>query len=156
MLVSCLMKFCEAVEPTFDAFNLFQSRRLKTTKLPEIVTSTSLRYLKYFNDVYNLKGRVPNPAPLCLHQIILSTIPNFDGNGSCSPGLEIFQSNELILSTSSVADKSRLSSDIYIFKDDYNIIFKLKERIPPRRYSTEPFPLQSANRPTYKHSFIHI
>ena len=129
LLVSCLMKFCEAVESTFDAFNLFQTRRLKTTKLPEIVTSTStsLRYLKYFNDVHNLRGRVPNPAPLCLHQIILSTIPNFDGNGSCSPGLEIFQSNELILSTRSIADKSKLSSDIYIFKDDYNIIFKLKE-----------------------------
>ena len=128
LLVSCLLKFCEIVDSTFDAFNLFQSRRRKTTKIPEMSLSTTLtRYLKYFNETISLKGRVPNPFPLCLHQIILSTIPNFDGTGSCSPGLEIFQSNELILSTSSIADKSKLSSDIYIFKDDYNVIFKLKE-----------------------------
>lgn len=127
LLVSCLLKFCGNLESTFDAFNLFQSRRLKSTKIPGTTSQTLLRYLKYFNETINLRGRVPNPKPICLHQLILSTIPNFDGSGSCSPGLEIFQGNELILSTTSIADKSKLSSDIYIFKDDYNVIFKLKE-----------------------------
>lgn len=125
LIVSCLLKFCGAVESTFDAMNLFQSRRLKTKSIPiniqESISNTT-RYLKYFNDTMVLAGRVPNPTCLNLHQIIISTIPNFDGSGNCFPGLEIFQNNELRLS-------SQCDSDVYLFKDELNIIFKLNEEI---------------------------
>lgn len=130
LLMSCLMKFSGAVDSTFEALNIFQSRRLKTLKPSSqrtISQNINLRYLKYFNDLCSSRGRVPNPASLCLHQIIISTIPIFDSSGSCSPGLEIFQNNELKLSSACIGDKSQLSSDIYLFKDDYNIIFKLKD-----------------------------
>jgi hypothetical protein len=131
LLTSCLLKFLNEIDSTFEALNLFQSRRLKTkNKLVNFCNEFSklnLRYLKYFNEICNQNGRVSNPSALCLHQLIISTIPNFDGTGNCFPGVEIFQNNELILSSNLISDNSSLNSDVYIFKDDYNIIFKLKE-----------------------------
>lgn len=53
-----------------------------------------------------MKGNLPNPQPLQLHQIIVNTVPNFDGNGGCQPGIEIFQNGRLIFSSIIGANQS--------------------------------------------------
>jgi len=68
------------------------------------------------------EGRVPNPFPLQLHQIIINSIPNFNNDGGCDPVLEISQNGKLVYSSIFADDTQSVPA---IFQDAYNIIFSL-------------------------------
>lgn len=97
LVMACFLRYCEMFDSTYESFDYFLQRRSPDDN--GWVTVTIRRYLRYFNDVFILNGRVPNPMPLKLHQVILNTVPNFDGKGSCDPGIEVFQNGSLIYST---------------------------------------------------------
>jgi hypothetical protein len=46
-----------------------------------------------------LDGKVPSVIPLQLHQVILTTVPDFDGRGGCDPGIEVYQEGRLVYSS---------------------------------------------------------
>lgn len=95
--VACLLRYLELFDSAHEAFEYFVAKR--TPGDTQWVTVTLRRYLRYFNDIFILGGRVPNPNPLQLHQVILNTVPNFDGLGSCEPGIEIYQNGKLTYSS---------------------------------------------------------
>lgn len=97
LITACFLKFCDLFYNSNDAFDYFLKRRCANDS--SWVTITMRRYLRYFNDIIILNGRVPNNSPLQLHQIIINTIPNFDGMGSCNPGIEVFENGRLIYSS---------------------------------------------------------
>lgn len=98
LFVACFLKYCEIFGSAHEAFEYFLHKRSPTDQ--SWVTITLRRYLRYFNDTIILVGRVPNDCPLHLHQVILNGVPNFDGSGSCNPGIEIYQNGKLTYSTS--------------------------------------------------------
>ncbi len=96
LIVACLLRFCGAFGSTFEALDYFCARRQVSTSADPRQNPSIRRLLRYFNDTCVLSGRVPQPLPLSLHQIIINSVPNFDGEGSCAAGLEIFSQNVLI------------------------------------------------------------
>lgn len=97
LVVACLLRVCGLFDSAHESLEYFRKRRC-----PEDdawISVTLKRYLRYFNDILILEGRVPSSVPLKLHQVILTTIPNFDGAGGCAPGIEIFQEGRLIYSS---------------------------------------------------------
>lgn len=128
LLVSCLLKFAGSVASTFDGFELFSLRRKHKFEEDFMSSISTTRYLKYFNDVLMHAGKLMNPDPLNLHQIIISSIPNFDGSGGCLAGVEIFQNNNLLFSSSdSDSDSNEIDNNIFYFKDNFHIIFRFNE-----------------------------
>ncbi|EPZ33385.1 Actin-binding FH2 domain-containing protein [Rozella allomycis CSF55] len=137
IVFACLMRYCELFESAFDAFEYFVARR--TPEDDSWVTVSYLRILKHFDSIIVSQGAVLNPFPLRLHCIILNSIPNFDGNGSCDPGIEIYQEGKLVYSSTLVLAEEQLSrlqlkgnEDVepveqIIYKDEHNILFKIKE-----------------------------
>ncbi len=47
---------------------------------------------------------------MTLHQVMINTIPDFDGYGSCNPELEVYKEGELVFS--SVVRKKEMSSHV--------------------------------------------
>lgn len=97
LAIACFLRFCEKFDSTYESFDFFLRRRSPETSA--WVTVTTRRYLRYFNDIIILQGRVPNAQPLTLHQVIMNTVPNFDGDGGCSPGIEVYQNGKLLYSS---------------------------------------------------------
>lgn len=97
LVMACFLRYCEIFDSTYESFEYFVSRRCPGRV--DWVSVTLRRYLRYFNDVLILDGRIPNPHPLQLHQVILNTVPNFDGQGSCNPGIEVFNNGKLSYSS---------------------------------------------------------
>jgi hypothetical protein len=140
LVVACFLRYTCLFDSTLDSFDYFVQRRCPATDTEEDlswITPSIKRYLQYFNNVIELNGNVPNPMPLTLHRVILNTVPNFDGKGSCEPGIEIYQGGHLIYSsllfsplTSPTNSNEKMEvtmgvGDHQIFSDEYNIIFKL-------------------------------
>ena len=96
LVVACLLRFCGAFGSTFEALDYFCARRQVPTSADPRHNPSIRRLLRYFNDTCVLSGRVPQPLPLSLHQIIVNSVPNFDGEGGCAAGVEIFVQNALI------------------------------------------------------------
>ncbi|KAJ3123033.1 hypothetical protein HK098_002253 [Nowakowskiella sp. JEL0407] len=119
--ISCFLRFSEIFDDTLNAFEYFQYRR--TPNDNSWVTVSQLRYLQYFQNVVMLNGSVPNSWPLKLHRIILNGVPNFDGRGSCRPGLEIYQCGKLVYST--VTSFETLTKDGVVYTDNHNVIFRI-------------------------------
>jgi hypothetical protein len=64
-------------------------------------------------------------------------VPNFDGQGSCNPVLEVYEAKELVFSSRGLHS----STDNLILRDPYNIIFRIitsSEVSMQRRLSTRP------------------
>jgi len=118
--VACYLRFDETFDNASEAFDYFVYRRSPIDQ--SWISVNQKRYVKYFNDVIQLDGHLPSPSPLCLHQVLLNSIPNFDNEGSCNPGMEIFQCGKLVYST--VIDLISESHSA-VYKDEYNCIFKL-------------------------------
>lgn len=97
LAMACFLRFCGLFDTTYEAFEYFISKRSKGDASWASVTLR--RYLRYFNDILILEGRLPSSIPLKLHQVILTTIPNFDGNGGCNPGIEVYQEGRLAYSS---------------------------------------------------------
>jgi hypothetical protein len=97
LIIACFLRYCELFDSTYESFDYFVQKR--SPGHIKWVSVTLRRYLRYFNDVLILGGRVPNAMPLQLLQVILNTVPNFDGEGSCEPGIEVYQNGKLSYSS---------------------------------------------------------
>lgn len=97
LVVACLLRYCGYFDTAQEAFDYFRSKRSSTDQ--SWVTVTLRRYLRYFNDILTLDGKVPSVVPLQLHQVILTTVPDFDGRGGCDPGIEVYQEGRLVYSS---------------------------------------------------------
>ncbi|KAJ1550188.1 hypothetical protein HK405_001200, partial [Cladochytrium tenue] len=95
--IACYLRYANIFEDASDAFNHFVRRR--TPDDESWVGVSHRRYVQYFNNVILLNGGLPSPYPLQLHRVILNTVPDFDNNGSCNPGLEIYQNGRLVYSS---------------------------------------------------------
>jgi len=132
--LACYMRYVGLTTSASEAFQYFLQRRSANDKA--WVTVTLERYLHYFDKTMELQGTMPNPYPLRLHQIIINTVPNFDGEGACDPILEIIQNGKLIYSSifthagTSLSSHPGLPKDRFqpppaVFQDAYNIIFSM-------------------------------
>lgn len=110
---SCYLKYASIFETSMEALEHFLEKRSPNDT--NWINVTISRYVQYFNDIVELGGAVPNPNPLNLHRIIINTIPNFDGMGSCCPGVEIYSGGKLIY----YADSKT------IWVDGFNIIIPI-------------------------------
>lgn len=113
MIISCLLRYCECFDSTRESMEYFIQRRSPSDA--SWFTQAMKRMLRYFQDALLLKGVYPNPLPLSLRQVILNSIPNFDGSGSCSPGLEIYMNDQLVYSS---LLSSKCSDDVSFLSDD--------------------------------------
>ncbi|KAJ3104502.1 hypothetical protein HDU97_009115 [Phlyctochytrium planicorne] len=122
--ISAYLRFADIFEDATEAFDHFVRRR--TPDDASWVSVSQRRYIQYFNNVLLLNGSVPTPYPLRLHRVILNGIPEFDNNGSCCPGIEIYQSGKLIYSAVSGQPPPLPGAvdDSEVYMDDQHIIFK--------------------------------
>lgn len=97
LAIACFLRYCGLFDSAYESFEYFVGKRSKEDTT--WISVTLKRYLRYFNDILILDGKVPNSIPLQLHQVILTTIPNFDGQGGCDPGIEVYQEGKLIYSS---------------------------------------------------------
>jgi hypothetical protein len=97
LAIACFLRYCGLFDSAYESFEYFVAKRSKDDT--SWISVTLKRYLRYFNDILILDGKVPNSIPLQLHQVILTTIPNFDGQGGCDPGIEVYQEGKLIYSS---------------------------------------------------------
>lgn len=98
LLIACFLRYCGLFDTAYEALEFFVTKRCPQGD-SSWITNTLKRYLRYFNDILILEGRIPSSIPLRLHQVIMTTIPNFDGHGSCDPGIEVYQEGSLIYSS---------------------------------------------------------
>lgn len=119
IIVACFLRFWGLFESTYDAFDRFLAIRCSNSKKHETLwaNSTLRRYLRYFNDCVTLKGMVPNHATLQIHQVIINTVPDFDGHGSCQAEAEVYCNGELAFS-SIIKTKELENSTEQIHDDD--------------------------------------
>lgn len=99
LVIACFLKFWGLFEATYDAFEYFVDRRSKDVSDREWINGTLKRYLRYFNDTITLQGMYPRQTLMSLHQVMVNSVPNFDGAGSCNPELEVFQNGQLVFSS---------------------------------------------------------
>lgn len=97
LVVACLLRYSGLFDSAHESLEYFRSKRSPNDQT--WVSVTLKRYLRYFNDILILDGRVPSSVPLKLHQVILTTIPDFNGSGGCNPGIEVFQEGRLVYSS---------------------------------------------------------
>ncbi|KAJ3289123.1 hypothetical protein HK104_007721, partial [Borealophlyctis nickersoniae] len=127
--ISCYLRYADIFADANEAFDHFIARRTPTDST--WVTVGQRRYVQYFNNIMLLNGSLPNPHPLQLHRVMLNGIPNFDNQGGCNPGLEIYQSGKLVYSTVISNHRSRDGSPL-VYRDAHHAVF----RIPPDRALT--------------------
>ena len=95
-----------------------------------------------------MNGRVPNSASLQLHQVIINTIPNFDGRGDCEPGVEVILNGRLIYSSISrlaelaeisgeLSDQSQAESEMMGEEEEDDSVMGKVKRIFSRRDSSK-------------------
>ena len=95
--IACYLRYVKLFEKAEHAFEYFFDRRKKGDK--SWMTVSHRRYTTYFDNTISLGGYPPNPYPLKLHSILINGIPNYDGNGSCNPGIEIYEAGVLLYSS---------------------------------------------------------
>ncbi|KAI9206006.1 uncharacterized protein BJ171DRAFT_580080 [Polychytrium aggregatum] len=115
--IACYLRFVDIFSDATKAFEYFMERR--TPQDRSWMTVSQNRYNQYFNNILLLNGQLPSPYPLRLTRVVINTIPNFDGRGSCNPGLEIYQNGQLVYSSTAPA------STIPLYITAENIIFKI-------------------------------
>ncbi|KAJ3414886.1 hypothetical protein HDV05_005950 [Chytridiales sp. JEL 0842] len=94
---ACYLRYTDLFDDTAQAFDYFVSRR--TPDDASWVGVSQRRYVQYFNNVMLLQGGVPTAHPLKLCRISMNRSPNFDGQGGCRPGLEVYQTGKLVYSS---------------------------------------------------------
>lgn len=152
LVVACLLRYCGLFDSAHESLEYFRAKRCPNDQT--WISVTLKRYLRYFNDILILEGRVPSSVPLKLHQVILTTIPDFNGAGGCNPGIEVFQEGRLVYSSAiRLAENPKPTEDDefdeellrefrislvlnpnkfdksynpLVLMDDYNIIFRLE------------------------------
>lgn len=97
LVMACLLRYSGLFDSVHEGLEYFRMKRSPDDS--SWITVTLKRYIRYFNDVLILEGRLPSSIPLKLHQIILTTIPDFNGVGGCNPGIEVFQEGRLVYSS---------------------------------------------------------
>ncbi|KAJ3396825.1 hypothetical protein HDU92_001659 [Lobulomyces angularis] len=130
--IACYLRYANHFQNSVDSFRYFISKR--TPHDQNWPTVTHYRYVQYFNNLMLLNGNLPNPLPLKLHSVELSTIPHFDNTGICTPGIEIFEGGTLIYSSL----YSNQNSNIKIDFETESIIFKISTN-----KNGEPLPITS-------------
>ncbi|KAH6600971.1 hypothetical protein BASA50_001976 [Batrachochytrium salamandrivorans] len=108
LAISSYLRFSEIIPDVKEAFGYFAYRRMSGNMT--WATVSLVRYVDYINHVMNLGGCLPHPYPIRLHHIAINGIPNFDGNGSSHPGIEVYECGNLRFSTSSSSHARTLSS----------------------------------------------
>lgn len=134
LIVSCLLRFAGAFASTFEALDWFCQQRNPSTLCANDPRQnpTIKRFLRYFHDTIVLSGRIPQPQPLRLYQIIVTTVPNFDGEGGCQAGLELFVGHSLVYSTKTclLQDENHIifRVDVPVLGDCHGHLFHTDER----------------------------
>ena len=117
LAVCCFLKFAGICDSALNALEFFIERR----KCDDQWINTALRrYLIYFDTILESKGQLPNTKSLGIHQIILNTVPNYDGNGNCDPILEILEQGQLKFC--SLQEENSIT-----LKDQHHIIFSIDD-----------------------------
>ena len=126
LIAACLFKMTEAFPSTFEAFDYCIAQRKLSMKEYEPPRPMIRRYLHYYHDLFLLNDHFPNPEPRKLRQVIINPVPNFDGKGDCTPGIEIYQNSKLaftsLLSNESISKGILLDS---VSDDEYKLTDEL-------------------------------
>ncbi|KAJ3197973.1 hypothetical protein HDU67_003611, partial [Dinochytrium kinnereticum] len=122
--IAAYLRYADIFEDATEAFDHFARRR--TPEDASWVSVSQRRYIQYFNNVLLLNGSLPNPYPLRLHRVILNGVPDFDNNGSCCPGIEIYQTGKLIYSSvyGQPPPLPGSQDDGEVYRDEHHILFK--------------------------------
>ncbi|KAJ3194288.1 hypothetical protein HK101_003058 [Irineochytrium annulatum] len=118
--IAAYLRYSDIFEDANEAFDHFVRRR--TPDDASWVGVGQRRYVQYFNNVLLLNGNLPNAYPLRLHRVILNGVPEFDTDGSCNPGIEIYQNGKLVYS--SVLGQAASTDDGEVYKDEHHAVFK--------------------------------
>ena len=115
LAMSCFLRYIRLVESTADGLELLLKQRCPGVDVKTFVDGlgpTFKRYLRYFNDIIAMDGRVPNAIGMQLHQIIVNTVPNFDGKGDCDPGVDVaVNGHQVYSSISRLAELVEMSAE---------------------------------------------
>jgi hypothetical protein len=98
------------------AYFRYRKRISPQVKLPV----GQMRYLEYFDSILALNGALPNPYPLCIHQVVINGPPVFESR-DWTPGIEFYENGQLALST---IPKRRKNVDVDISHSRKSLIFK--------------------------------
>ena len=133
--MSCLLRYIGLFEDAKEAMQWVLPHRLQEPlelALP-LLGPTFRRSLRYFDEIMAMQGIVPNSHPLILHQLLVNTIPDFDGKGGCEPGLEVFLNGELLFTTQSAVEHEEESED-----DRRGGVFGKMKQIVEQRETSPP------------------
>ncbi|XP_010891699.2 tensin-2 isoform X1 [Esox lucius] len=102
VIIAAYMHYSKISAGADQALSTLAMRKFCEDKVSSSLQPSQNRYIYYFGGL--LSGSIKmNSSPLFLHQVLIPTLPNFQGEGGYFPFLKIYQSMQLVY-TSGIYD----------------------------------------------------
>ncbi|CAB1336802.1 unnamed protein product [Coregonus sp. 'balchen'] len=102
VIIAAYMHYSKISAGADQALSTLAMRKFCEDKVSSSLQPSQNRYIYYFGGL--LSGAIKmNSSPLFLHQVLIPTLPNFQGEGGYFPFLKIYQSMQLVY-TSGIYD----------------------------------------------------
>ncbi|KAL1020772.1 hypothetical protein UPYG_G00004470 [Umbra pygmaea] len=102
VIIAAYMHYSKISAGADQALSTLAMRKFCEDKISSSLQPSQNRYIYYFGGL--LSGAIKmNSSPLFLHQVLIPTLPNFQGEGGYFPFLKIYQSMQLVY-TSGIYD----------------------------------------------------
>ncbi|XP_056278553.1 tensin-2 isoform X2 [Pseudoliparis swirei] len=102
VIIAAYMHYSKISAGADQALSTLAMRKFCEDKVSSSLQPSQNRYIYYFGGL--LSGAIKmNSSPLFLHQILIPSLPNFQGEGGYSPFLKVYQSMQLVY-TSGIYD----------------------------------------------------
>uniref|UniRef100_A0A671U8F3 Tensin-2-like n=1 Tax=Sparus aurata TaxID=8175 RepID=A0A671U8F3_SPAAU len=104
VIIAAYMHYSKISAGADQALSTLAMRKFCEDKVSSSLQPSQNRYIYYFGGL--LSGAIKmNSSPLFLHQVLIPSLPNFQGEGGYYPFLKIYQSMQLVYTSAQAADR---------------------------------------------------
>uniref|UniRef100_A0A667XAF4 Tensin 2a n=1 Tax=Myripristis murdjan TaxID=586833 RepID=A0A667XAF4_9TELE len=104
VIIAAYMHYSKISAGADQALSTLAMRKFCEDKVSSSLQPSQNRYIYYFGGL--LSGAIKmNSSPLFLHQVLIPSLPNFQGEGGYYPFLKIYQSMQLVYTSGIYADR---------------------------------------------------
>uniref|UniRef100_A0A8D2ZVC6 Tensin 2a n=1 Tax=Scophthalmus maximus TaxID=52904 RepID=A0A8D2ZVC6_SCOMX len=104
VIIAAYMHYSKISAGADQALSTLAMRKFCEDKVSSSLQPSQNRYIYYFGGL--LSGAIKmNSSPLFLHQVLIPSLPNFQGEGGYYPFLKIYQAMQLVYTSAQSADR---------------------------------------------------